>query len=102
MRTKNIKTSLEIPFPTNKPDVNNVLYTEDAIINACKNANNLPIILYNSDGSNKACGIANDVKYENGHILVEGYLFYGGTEESVVFNDDKEIISMEIIGFGID
>lgn len=101
MRAKYIKTSLEIPVPINKPDLNGVVYTEKAIKDACDNAKDLPIILYDSDSKTKIKGIAEKVKYENGHILVDGYLFYGGTEESVIFDDENKIISMELKGFGI-
>ena len=101
MRTKYIKTSLEIPVPIDSPDENGVLYTEEAIINACKNADGLPIIIYNNDGTTTVVGVTNDVKYENGHILVNGILHFGGTHETVMFNDEKKIYSMEIMGFGI-
>lgn len=101
MRTKFIKTSLEIPVTIDKPDLNNVLYTEDAIKKACENADGLPIIMYSPDGGTKIVGIANNVTYKPGYILVDGTIFYGGTEESVLFDDDKKIISMSIQGFGI-
>lgn len=102
VRTTNIKVSLEIPVPIDKPDKNGVIYTEDAIKKACENAKGLPIILYNSDNSTKTIGITDDVQYENGYILTTGTLRYGGTEEQVVFNDENKIMSMEIVGFGID
>jgi hypothetical protein len=101
MRSKIIKTSLEIPVNINKPDENGVFYTEDAIINACNNANNQPIIMYLPNGESKVVGIANNVRYESGNILVDGTIFYGGTEESVLFDDNKKIVSMSINGFGI-
>lgn len=88
-------------MPINKPDLNNVIYTEDAIKEACKKANVLPIIMYCPNGKTKVVGVTNNVKYESGHILVDGYIYYGGTEESVLFDDDKKIISIEIQGFGI-
>ena len=100
MRCTTIKTSLEILVPTNNPDGNGVIYTEEAIINACKNANNLPIIIYNSKGESVVIGSTSNVRYEKGHILVDGYINAGGTTESVLFNDNKEIVSMEISGFG--
>ena len=100
MRVENIKVSLEIPTPIGTPDENGVVYTEDAIINACKNADNLPIIIYSENGSPEIKGVAIKVRYEDGHILVDGYFRYGGTEE-IAEIDDKQIVSMEIQGFGI-
>lgn len=101
MRAKIIKTSLEIPVPINEPDDNGIIYTEEAIINACKDSNNQPIIMYLPNGESKIIGVANKVRYESGNIFVDGTIFYGGTEESVLFNDNKRIISMSISGFGI-
>ena len=101
MRTGIIKTSLEIPVPIDKPDLNGVMYTEKAIIDACEKANNLPIVMYGLDNNTKVIGAATKVKYEDGHILVDGYLNFGGTEETVVFDDENKIVSMEIVGFGI-
>lgn len=101
MRTGIIKTSLEIPVPIDKPDLNGVMYTEKAIIDACEKANNLPIVMYGLDDNTKVIGVATKVKYEDGHILVNGCFRYGGTEETVVFGDENKIVSMEIVGFGI-
>lgn len=101
MRVKCIKTSFEIPIPIEKPDLNGVVYTEKAIIEACKKADNLPIIVYNSDNTTRVAGVATQVKYETGYILVDGYLNYGGTEEAVLFDDDNKVTSMEIVSIGI-
>ena len=101
MRTKFIRISLEIPVPIDRPDLNGVIYTEDAIRKACQEAEGLPIVMYTSGNKTKVVGVANNVRYESGNILVDGNIFYGGTEESVLFDDDKKIVSMEIQGFGI-
>lgn len=101
MRSKYIKTSLEIPVSVDKPDLNGVVYTEGAIIEACKKANNLPIIAYDSDNATRVVGVATQVTYKSGHILVDGYLNYGGTEEIVLLDDDNKVTSMEIVSFGI-
>ena len=101
MRSKNIKFSFEIPVYFDKPDENGVLYTEEAIKNACKDTKDKPLITY-ENGKSQIIGIVKDVTYNNGSILVSGFTFYGGTEEKVVFDSQNEkIISMEIVGFGI-
>ena len=100
MRVENINVSLEIPTPMGKPDKNGNIYTENAIINACKNADNLPIIIYDENELPKLKGIATKVRYKDGNILVDGYFRYGGTEE-IVDIEDGQIVSMEIQGFGI-
>jgi hypothetical protein len=101
MRCENIKISLEIPVRPNQPDCNGVIYTEDAIYNACKKGDDLPIVIRNIKGESVAVGTAKTIDYKNGTMLVEGYLFHSGTDEQVEFNDNKEIVSMEISAFGI-
>jgi hypothetical protein len=47
MRTNNIEIHFKLPININKPDDNGVIYTEEAIKNACEKASNKPIIAYN-------------------------------------------------------
>ena len=37
MRTENIKVTFKIPIPVDKPDLNGVIYSKEAIRNAYKN-----------------------------------------------------------------
>lgn len=99
MRIKNIKISLELPVPSNEPDENGFLYSEAAIIKACKNANGKPLIIYNAKNERVPIGTASNVRYKNGNILVDGVLWYGGTMEYVKLDKNK-IVSMEIEEFG--
>lgn len=101
MRTSFIEISLKIPVPIDKPDLNNVFYKEEVIKDACKNTSDLPIIIYCSNDETKIIGIANNIEYKSGYILVDGYLRYGGTEETVEFDNDKKIVSMAIQSIGI-
>jgi hypothetical protein len=100
MRVNNIKLRLEIPVPLSVPDENGVIYKEQALINACKDANNLPIRTYIDNDNFKINGVATSIKYENGHIIVDGYFNYGGTEEMVEI-EDGIVTTMTIQSFGI-
>ena len=100
MRCNNIEVTIKIPINSNKPDGNGVIYTEEAIIKTCEKANNLPIITYNEKGEQIPIGIASDVEYKNGYVIIEGYVYAGGTMEMVKLDENK-VISMEIVGFGL-
>jgi hypothetical protein len=101
MRTNNIEIHFKLPININKPDDNGVIYTEEAIKNACEKASNKPIIAYNEKGNRVVIGVANNIQYKDGVILVDGYTFAGGTTETVAFNDNKYVESMEILSFGL-
>ena len=103
MRCKNIKVKLSIPVPIDKPDGNGYTYSEDAIIKACENAINLPIIQVDNQGNDMVIGVAHDIQYVNGHIEVEGYVWYGGTCESIYKKGNESIshISLNAIGLSL-
>ena len=101
MRCNNIKLTLSIPIRINEPDGNGNVYTEEAVINACKNAVNMPIVQYDSEGKEIPIGVATSVDYSNGFIWVEAKAWHGGTHDLVNQIIDKTITSMEILGFGI-
>ena len=50
MRSENIEVTFKIPIPVDKPDLNGVIYSKDAIKNAYKNVKNVPIEIPCSDG----------------------------------------------------
>ena len=47
MRAENIEVTFKIPIPVDKPDLNGVIYSKDAIKNAYKNVKNVPIEIPN-------------------------------------------------------
>ena len=46
MRTENIEVTFKIPIPVDKPDLNGVVYSKEAIRNAYKNVKNIPIEIH--------------------------------------------------------
>jgi len=101
MRCDNVKVTLSIPVPIDKPDGNSVIYSEDAIRKACEKANGTPIIRFDDNGNEIPIGVANKVEYSNGFIWVDAVAFHGGTNELVEMLDNKKVTSMEIKGFSI-
>ncbi|MBU5331723.1 hypothetical protein KQI61_05900 [Anaerocolumna aminovalerica] len=91
---------MKMPVKLNETDENGIVYTEEAIKQSCENANGKPIVTYSEKGE-RIIGVASDVRYEEGHILINGYLYAGGTIETVLFDNSKQVISMEIAGFGL-
>ena len=104
MRTENIKVTFKISIPVDKPDLNSVVYSKDAIRNAYKNVKDIPIEMLNNDGEFFPIGVAQEVELiedENGmYITGVGLVWHGGTEESVEIKDGK-VTSFKVNGIGI-
>lgn len=101
MRSGNIKVTFSIPISINKPDDNGIIYTEEAIIKACENANNQPIIQFNNKGEEIVIGHSNNVKYSNGFIWVEGVIYHGGTNDVVDILKAGTVFDFKISSFGM-
>lgn len=104
MRTENIKVTFKIPIPVDKPDLNGVIYSKEAIRNAYKNVKNVPIEMLYGDGQFLPIGVAQEVELiedENGmHITGVGLIWHGDTDESVEIKDGK-VTNFKINGIGI-
>ena len=103
MRSENIEVTFKIPIPVDKPDLNGVIYSKDAIKNAYKNVKNEPIKIPNDKGKFlpiDVCQEAELIEDENGmHIKGIGIIWHGGTEETVGIEENK-ITSFNVTGFG--
>lgn len=104
MRTENIKITFKISIPVDKPDLNGVIYTKEAIRNAYKNEKDIPIEIPNNDGQFLPIGVAQEVELvedESGmYIKGVGLIWHGGTEENVEINDGK-VTSFDVTGIGV-
>lgn len=104
MRTENIEVTFKIPIPVDKPDLNGVIYSKEAIRNAYKNVKNIPIEMPNNDGELFPIGVAQEVELiedKNGmYITGVGLVWHGGTDESVEIKDGK-VTSFKVNGIGI-
>ncbi len=104
MRTENIKVTFKIPIPVDKPDLNGVIYSKEAIRNAYKNVKDVPIEMPNNDGEFFPIGVAQEVELiedkNSMYITGVGLVWHGGTEESVEIEDGK-VTSFKVNGIGI-
>ena len=100
MRVENIEVTLKIPF--REVDCNGFEYSESAIKEACKKAEKLPLKAVVNDVV-AIIGIANEISYdeESKCITVKGIIKSGGTCETVEFDENGVIESMNIIEIGI-
>lgn len=108
MRTDNIKVTITIPIPYNKPDKNGNIYTEEAVEKAVNNLHkNLPII-FRDESEEKIIGATTgdshiatwDFENQVCKVTVDGEVFFGGTECTVDINDGK-ITDFTITGIGL-
>lgn len=104
MRIENIEVTFKIPIPVDKPDLNGVIYSKEAIRKAYKNVKGVPIEMPCSDGQFLPIGVAQEVELiedEDGmYIAGVGLVWHGGTEESVEMVNDK-VTSFHVHGVGI-
>ena len=104
MRTENIEVTFKIPIPVDKPDLNGVVYSKEAIRNAYKNVKDAPIEMPNNDGEFFPIGVVQEaelIEDEDGmYIKCVGLVWHGGTEESIEIKDGK-VTSFKVNGIGI-
>lgn len=109
MRTDNIMVKITIPIPYDRPDLNNVMYSRDAVKNAIENIPaNLPILF--RDGSNISRVVGNtmnktpeavwDDENKICNVSIDGVIYHGGTE-CVADIENGTISSFSITGIGI-
>lgn len=105
MRQSNIQTKFRFTIPFEKPDLNNVMYTREAILNAFSldSLKNLPIL--NMNDGQKPIGVITDskiqVKNNTAIVDVEAVLNFGGTNELVQLTEDGVVTSYEIESVGL-
>lgn len=104
MRTENIKVTFKIPIPVDKPDLNGVIYSKEAIRNAYKNVKDIPIEIPCNDGRFLPIGVSQEVDLiedEDGmYITGVGLVWHGGINESAEIKDGK-VTSFKVNGIEI-
>ena len=108
MRTENIKVTITIPIPYDKPDKNGNIYTKEAVEKAVNNLRkNLPII-FRDESEEKVIGTTTgdshiatwDFENQVCKLTVDGEVFFGGTECLYEVEDGK-VTDFQIIGIGL-
>lgn len=112
MRTDSVKVTLTIPIPINKPDLNGVVYSEQAVEKAVNNLQkNIPIIYRDNDGNGeeKVIGITTgnshivtyDIENKVCKVSIDGEIFFGGTECIVNEMEGNVVTDFRITGIGL-
>ena len=105
MRAENIKVTITIPIPYNKPDKNGDIYTKEAVEKAVNNLHKHIPIVFRDEFEEKVIGTTTDDSlittwdYENQvyKLTVDGEVFFGGTE-CIADIDNGKIVNFEIVG----
>ena len=111
MRTDNIAVSITIPIPYDKPDLNGVVHTKEAILNALNNfKSNLPILFRANEGDsthvigntdNTVYSIDFDDENQVCRFTINGNIYYGGISCFAHDIKDAKITDFEIMGIGL-
>ena len=113
MRCVGIEIHVKMPVPGNytggfcdqKPrfrDANGVVYQIGAIQDACEKVSDIPIVRIQPDGKTDVIGVARSVEWNpDGFIDVDGFLWFGGTSDNVIFDDRENVTKMIITEIGL-
>lgn len=108
----NLKVQLALTIPFGRPDKNGVIYSKEAIEKAVDDFNGKLPILYQDDGSCKegviigntigeTCSVLWDNEQQVCEVVVNGNLYYAGTE--CILNEIKDgvVTDFRIISVGL-
>lgn len=110
MKDENVKLKLTIPIPINKPNINGVIYTEEAVENAMNNLHkNIPIIYRKPDGYDTVIGattggahiVTLDFDNQVCNLTVDGVAFNSGAECIINEIQNGEVKDFKIVGVGL-
>lgn len=112
MRLDNLKMQLALVIPFGRPDKNGVIYSREAVEKAVKDFNGKLPILYRDNDSCKdgvvvgntigeTCSVLWDEKRQVCEIIVNGNLYYGGTECIVNEIKDGMVTDFRITSVGL-
>lgn len=108
MRLENIKVSLDITIPFDKPNSDGIIYTKDAVKNAInKFKTELPIIYRDNDSVKNGVVIGNtmeglsSVSWDACKTTIDGVLYFGGTECIVNQIHEGIVSDFNIVSVGL-
>lgn len=103
MRCENIEVTFKVPMPIDRPDKNGVMYSKEAIDKAIENMINAPIVQHDANDFEKTTvlGVVTDAKRKGDYAIIDGCLWFGGTCESVVMDENNVVTSFEVSEFSI-
>ena len=108
MRTDNIKVTITIPIPYDKPDKNGIIYIKEAVEKAVNNLHKNLSITFKDESEEKIIGATTcdshivtwDFENQICKLTVDGEIYFGGTECWYEVEDGK-VIDFQIIGIGL-
>ena len=111
MRVENAKVKITIPIPYDKPDLNGVVHTKEAVKNAISSIHtNLPILFKEDTNADaKVIGATTgtshivtwDPEKQVCKVTVDGVVFYCGADITVHGIDGGNVSSFEITSIGL-
>lgn len=100
MRSRAISIECKFPLPFDEPDCNGVVYSKSAWDNVYT-AVGKPIVNTDKNGDSVIIGFITEATVVDKCLVVKGTCFHGGTSESVCFDEDNAVCSVEIESVGI-
>ncbi len=112
MRLENLKIEFAFVFPVNRPDKNGVVYSKEAIEKAIDSFNGKLPIIYRDNDANKDWAVLGNIigetssvlwdeKHQTCEVVVNGNLYYGGTECIVNEIKDGVVTDFDIVSVGL-
>ena len=112
MRLENLKVQLSLVIPIGHPDKNGVLYSKEAVEKAVKSFNGKLPIIYRDNDANKegivlgntvgeTCSVLWDDEHQVCEVVVNGNLYYGGSECIVNEIKDGVVTDFRITSVGL-
>lgn len=112
MRLDNLKVQLKLVIPFGRPDKNGVMYSKESIEKAMDDFNGELPILYRDNDSCKdgvvigntvgePCSVLWDYEQQVCEVIINGNLYYGGTECIVNEIKDGSVADFRITSVGL-
>lgn len=112
MRLDNLKIELAFTIPFGRPDKNGIVYSKEAVEKAVESFNRgLPIIFRGNDSSGDEVVIGNTIgetcstlwndEYQVCEVIVNGNVYFGGTECVVNEIKDGVVNDFDIVSVGL-
>lgn len=112
MRLENLKVQLSLVIPIGRPDKNGVMYSKEAVEKAVESFNGKLPIIYRDNDANKegtvlgntvgeTCSVLWDDEHQVCEVVVNGNVYYGGTECVVNEIKDGVVTDFSIVSVGL-
>lgn len=112
MRLENLKVELALIIPFGRPDKNGVVYSREAVEKAVSSFNRELPIIYRDNGEKKdgivigntigeTCSVLWNDEHQVCEVIVNGNVYYGGTECIVNEIKNSIVTDFDIVSVGV-